>query len=159
MNDVKKSPTWGYYFILIIWFIIITLIVTAQPSLATSEQMKGWEDYTSEISQLHFGDNLRAEQLYTELVYSRAKAIAIHEGFYREGSLAQRNNNPGNLKKSGYPRDRQGHSIFPTVTHGWLELYALLYRHNDESLEQMNKWYATDKSWSKGVRKIMLSLN
>jgi len=62
--DMKLSPAWGWYFIGIIWFIIITMILSATPSKALSEPMAGWEDYTSEISQLHFGDKLKA-QIYS----------------------------------------------------------------------------------------------
>lgn len=121
----------------------------------TSDQMSGWEDYSSETDHLHFGDKLRAAQLDTELMYNRRKAIATQEGFYKSGSLSQRNSNPGNLKKSGYPRDEQGHSIFPNEVVGWLELSALLYKHNDKSLDQIGGFYATDPLWSSKVKKLM----
>jgi len=52
-----------------------------------------------------------------------ARAIAEFEGFYRAGSRAQRNNNPGNLKYRGQRgavgADRQGYAIFSSVEAGW----------------------------------------
>lgn len=42
------------------------------------------------------------------------RAIARQEGFYVQGSLAQRNHNPGNLRRwQGYPTVK-GFAVFPT---------------------------------------------
>lgn len=76
ITDVKRSPSWGYYFILIIWFIIITMILSATPSKAVSEPMELWEDYTYDISQLHFGDILKAQ------IYSLDNKWTIRKTFF-----------------------------------------------------------------------------
>lgn len=51
-----------------------------------------------------------------------ARAIMDFEGWF-EGSAAQRNNNPGNIKFAGQPgaigKDNQGHAIFETFEAGW----------------------------------------
>lgn len=47
------------------------------------------------------------------------QAIATFEGFYKEGSLAQRNNNPGNLRPIGAS---QGFRVFPSANDGWIAL-------------------------------------
>lgn len=109
------------------------------------------EDYGEDI-KMRFGDKLRESQLETRRVYERAKAIACQEGYYKKGTIAQRNNNPGNLKKSGYPV-KNGHSYFETPMQGWMELHKLLYKYNHLTLEQMNSWYATDPNWARGVKR------
>lgn len=48
-----------------------------------------------------------------------AQAIALMEGFYIPGSLAQRNNNPGNLRTWGSLPTSGGYAVFPTATAGW----------------------------------------
>lgn len=56
-------------------------------------------------------------------IESIAQAIATFEGFFRPGSRAQRNNNPGNLRYVGQPdaigADGAGYAIFPAVEAGW----------------------------------------
>lgn len=95
---------------------------------------------------LTFGDDLITTiNEMDNKVYKRAKAISKCEGFYKDGSLAQINRNPGNLKKSGHPRDNQGHSIFDSEVDGWLHLYELLYKNRDHSIYQISSWYATDR--------------
>jgi hypothetical protein len=134
--------------ILFVIFLILAIFIISQISFASSPL----EDYTTEINKLHFGDSLRATQLETERVYTRAHAIACQEGFYKQGSIAQRNNNPGNLRKSGYPR-KNGHSYFESDLQGWMELYKLLYKNNHLSLEAIGKFYAEDPNWARGVRR------
>lgn len=55
-----------------------------------------------------------------------AQAIARFEGYYTPGTVAARNNNPGNLKYAGQPgaigADRQGYAIFRTASDGWAAL-------------------------------------
>jgi len=60
-----------------------------------------------------------------------AELIGRYEGFYKEGSRAQRNNNPGNLKgvswsttKTGL--DNKGFAIYATEQDGWNDLLAFL---------------------------------
>lgn len=54
-----------------------------------------------------------------------AQGIATFEGFFKPGTLAQRNNNPGNLR-AGVGQtgtDANGYAIFPDVQTGWDALY------------------------------------
>lgn len=52
-----------------------------------------------------------------------AKAIAKAEGFYVDGSLPQRTNNPGDLKIASLAADwSDGKAVFPTVDEGWAAL-------------------------------------
>ena len=48
-----------------------------------------------------------------------AQAIATFEGFYIDGSKAQRNNNPGNLRPIGAST---GFRVFETANQGWERL-------------------------------------
>jgi len=50
-----------------------------------------------------------------------AQAIARYEGFYRPGSVAVRDNNPGNLRAGpgSIGTDSQGFAIFPDAQTGW----------------------------------------
>jgi hypothetical protein len=54
-----------------------------------------------------------------------AEAIAHVEGFYINGSVARRNNNPGNLRgwDKNLPKDERGFTEFPSRTAGFLALY------------------------------------
>lgn len=87
------------------------------------------------------------------------KAIATEEGFYLEGSRAQRNNNPGNLdwgpfsESNGATRievipdgydEQPRFAYFPTVEIGFAALQALLSGpdYNGLSLEQAIHKYA-----------------
>lgn len=60
--------------------------------------------------------------LYTGL----ATAVAEFEGFFKFGSRAARNNNPGNLKYAGQAgaigADSAGFAIFPSPDAGWSAL-------------------------------------
>jgi len=65
------------------------------------------------------------------LIDTLAQAIAQMEGFNTPGSVAQRNNNPGNLTASPYATGNvNGYSVFPDAQTGWqaldyqLQLYA-----------------------------------
>lgn len=65
-----------------------------------------------------------------EFIQAWAQAIATFEGFYQSGTVAQRNNNPGNLKFAGQSgasgKDSSGFAIFPDVGTGWQALYNQL---------------------------------
>lgn len=74
-----------------------------------------------------------------DIVGALAEAIARFEGYYRPGSRANRNNNPGNLRdrpandRRGpiwpqYPKDRGGYVIFPSPEVGWAELRKRIER-------------------------------
>lgn len=56
------------------------------------------------------------------LVDDLAGAIARFEGFFQTDSVAQRNNNPGNLRSWGDLPRRDGYAVFPTVEAGWQAL-------------------------------------
>lgn len=51
-----------------------------------------------------------------------AQAIATMEGYYKPGSLAQRNNNPGNLRTWGSRPIVNGYAYFDTPEQGWAAL-------------------------------------
>ena len=57
-------------------------------------------------------------------VQSIAQAIAQAEGFYISGSLAQRNNNPGNLTVPAAAAGQNPLSAYPTAQDGWDALYG-----------------------------------
>jgi hypothetical protein len=58
------------------------------------------------------------------LTDSIAQAIAQMEGFNTAGSIAQRNNNPGNLRSWGSTPTVDGYASFPTLQDGWNALYS-----------------------------------
>ena len=79
------------------------------------------------------------------LIDQLAQAIAQMEGFNVANSVAQRNNNPGNLTASPYATGNvNGYSVFPDVATGWEALnYQLgLYAQRGLTLEQMAAIYA-----------------
>lgn len=51
-----------------------------------------------------------------------ADAIAHAEGFYVNGSIPQRNNNPGDFRSWGHYPQVQGYAAFPTAADGWKAL-------------------------------------
>jgi len=57
-----------------------------------------------------------------------AEAIAQMEGFNTPGTIAQRNNNPGNLRFVGQVgatgKDSKGFAVFPSAGEGWRALDA-----------------------------------
>ena len=56
------------------------------------------------------------------LTDSIAQAIATYEGYYQPGSLAARNNNPGNLRSWGTAPVVDGYAQFDTPAAGWSAL-------------------------------------
>jgi len=56
------------------------------------------------------------------LTDSIAQAIATYEGYYQPGSLAARNNNPGNLRSWGTAPLVDGYARFDTPAAGWSAL-------------------------------------
>jgi hypothetical protein len=57
-----------------------------------------------------------------ELVAKIAVAISEMEGFPKKGSRAQRQNNPGNLRRWGKTPVVEGFANFPTLAEGWAAL-------------------------------------
>lgn len=56
------------------------------------------------------------------LVDDLAGAIGTFEGAFKTGSVAQRNNNPGNLRTWGNLPRRDGYAVFPSMEAGWAAL-------------------------------------
>lgn len=65
------------------------------------------------------------------IVEKMANAIKEFEGWF-PGSVSYRNNNPGNIKDTGFAgyveSDAQGHAIFDTFDSGWAALKRKLER-------------------------------
>lgn len=80
------------------------------------------------------------------LIDTLAQAIGQMEGYFKSGSVADRNNNPGNLRASPYAigKDANGYAIFPDAQTGWNALYYQLnlYSQRGLTLEQMINVYA-----------------
>jgi hypothetical protein len=57
-----------------------------------------------------------------DLINSMAQAIATMEGFFKPNTIAQRNNNPGNLRSWGSNPIRNGYAVFATPEEGWAAL-------------------------------------
>lgn len=68
------------------------------------------------------------------LVNLIANAIATMEGYYKPGSLAARNNNPGNLRSWGANPIVNGYAQFPTADAGWAALKAQIQKNIDRGL-------------------------
>jgi hypothetical protein len=56
------------------------------------------------------------------LTESISQAIATMEGWFKPGTIAQRNNNPGNLRMWGNLPVVDGYAVFPTPDAGWAAL-------------------------------------
>jgi hypothetical protein len=59
-----------------------------------------------------------------DLIEQIAKAIATMEGFFKANTIAQRNNNPGNLRSWGSAPVVNGYAKFATAEEGWAALRA-----------------------------------
>ena len=65
-----------------------------------------------------------------------AIAMATMEGFYKPGSMAQRNNNPGNIrpwKNCPFPVV-DNMIVFPTASRGWAQLHAQIRKNIQRGL-------------------------
>lgn len=69
-----------------------------------------------------------------ELIEGIGGAIATMEGFFKEGSLSQRNNNPGNLRSWGKNPVVSGYVKFPTVEVGMKALESQIGKNIDRGL-------------------------
>jgi len=69
-----------------------------------------------------------------DLIDKIALAIAKMEGFFKPGSLAQRNNNPGNLRSWGNRPVVGGYAKFDTPEEGWAALKQQIRRNIDRGL-------------------------
>lgn len=92
---------------------------------------------------------------------SLAEAIARMEGWGVAGSLARRNNNPGNLRASSLAigKDSHGFAIFPDEATGWaaLQRQINLDANRGLNLEQFIGKYAppTENDTSNYLRNVM----
>src|ERR1700683_539719 len=85
----------------------------------------------------------------SDFISTWASAIAQFEGYFTSGSVAARNNNPGNLKYAGQPgatgADPNGFAIFPTAEAGYDALDAQLSKYAtqypDDSLQDIMAHY------------------
>lgn len=74
------------------------------------------------------------------IVESIAAAIAQMEGFNSQGSVAQRQNNPGNLRSWGSNPVIGGYAKFPNVTAGWSALYSQIQKNINRGLS-LNEFF------------------
>ena len=63
-----------------------------------------------------------------------AQSIAQYEGYYTAGSIAQRFNNPGNLRSWGSTPVVNGYALFATPEEGWAALRAQVQKNIDRGL-------------------------
>ena len=56
------------------------------------------------------------------------------EGFYKPGTLAVINNNPGNLRQWGTLPTNKGYAVFPTEADGWRALRSQVRKNIDRGL-------------------------
>jgi len=58
------------------------------------------------------------------LIDDLAQAIATFEGYFKPGTVAARNNNPGNLRAGprAIGKDERGYAIYATPEDGWADL-------------------------------------
>jgi len=129
----------------LIWLIGITMAVINFLNPVHAQQS---HPYNTVV----FGDILREEQLEMQIVYDRAKHIACQEGYYKKGTRAERQHNPGNLKAGGRT-DEVNHTIYSSPLKGWLALHSLLYKYNHLTLDAIGEFYAEDENWANGVRR------
>ncbi|MEM3609748.1 MAG: hypothetical protein QW076_02465 [Candidatus Anstonellales archaeon] len=94
---------------------------------------------------------LTAPNTKKSVIQRLAEAIAQFEGFYKEGTVANRNNNPGNLVYSPYQSgQKDGFAYFKDTQTGWQALYYQLglifngqskyYRPDMTITEFVNTW-------------------
>ncbi len=75
------------------------------------------------------------------------QALATFEGYFKVGSVAQRNNNPGNLRYAGQAGaipDANNYAVFQTPEAGWaaLQRQLMLYASRDMTISGMMQIYA-----------------
>ena len=75
------------------------------------------------------------------LVDPIAQAIATMEGFFKAGSLAARNNNPGNLRSWGANPIVNGYAQFKSAEEGWAALKTQVQKNINRGLN-LNEFFA-----------------
>lgn len=71
---------------------------------------------------------------YEDLVTGIAEAIAHMEGYFKAGSVAARNNNPGNLRSWGTTPQVGGFAQFASADLGWRALRTQVRKNIDRNL-------------------------
>lgn len=133
IKDIKKSPSWGYYFILTIWFVIITMILCASPSKATSEPLQFGEILKDQISSLD-----TKWQLYD--IDRLAHAVAIAEtGDCTTGIGPTHNNCFGIRYKGKFARYQTKEAAYKDFKRIWSKYYGGLPDHR-----MARKWTGGD---------------
>jgi len=131
------------------------VLIFIRTAIAVSVVLLGFQLYVRDarssypvVSDMVFGMDLQQSQEEMAIVYEKARAIAWCEGFYKKGTRAQRNHNPGNIK-GPLPRDDGGHTVFPSVIEGWNALhYLLITKYKDMTPSEMfAKGYAESNLW------------
>lgn len=69
-----------------------------------------------------------------EFIEAMASAIATMEGFFKEGSVSERNNNPGNLRSWGSLPTVDGYVKFPSFETGMRALKSQIGKNIDRGL-------------------------
>lgn len=69
-----------------------------------------------------------------DLIDQIAQAIARMEGYFTPGTIAQRNNNPGNLRRWGSRPVVNGYAKFETPEEGWAALRQQIQKNIDKGL-------------------------
>lgn len=156
ITDMKKSPTYGWIFIGLVWLIITAMIVMAQPTRATWPNNEAIiEDYITDIDQLHFGDLLKA-QIYSldtkwEIydIDKLAHAIAIAETGDCTKGVGPAHNNPVGIRRNGrfekYNSCEEGLEDFKRV---WSKNYGRF-----PTLSDAKRWTGNDSpiTWLNNV--------
>ena len=130
--------------LMIIWLIIIFslgyAVLTNGEKTRLVLEANAQEDFP--YTDFVFGDRLREAQLDMEVVYNRIEAVRRCEGWYKEGSLARRNNNQGNYKAGGVT-DSQGHTIFDTPLQSYQFMLKYFYNRQGQTMYQISRYYAS----------------
>lgn len=69
-----------------------------------------------------------------DLIDSLAQSIATMEGFFKPNTIAQRNNNPGNLRTWGNQPTQNGYAVFSSPEEGWAALRQQIQRNISRGL-------------------------
>lgn len=85
--------------------------------------------------------NFDIQKLYGDLLWRMAYAIARMEGYFQPGTVAERNNNPGNLRRWGSRPVKDGFAVFPDHIAGWNALFSQIHRNIGRDLT-LNEFFA-----------------
>ncbi len=80
-------------------------------------------------------------KLYNDYLFRIAYAIARMEGYFIPGTIAERNNNPGNLRRWGSLPTESGFAKFPDHIQGWNALMRQVHLNIGRNLS-LNEFFA-----------------